>query len=69
MTAEEIRKQLAVGDFIDCDQHLLREGYTSISKLAVLVSLLMYAHAEHIVYGLHCCQASSFLQFDDATFH
>lgn len=67
LTAEEIRKQLAVGDFIDCIQHLLREGYTSSSKLAVLVSLLM--HAQHIVYGLHRCQASSFQQFGDATIH
>ena len=67
LTAEETRKQLAVGDFIDCVQHLLREGYTSASKLAVLVSSLMYA--QYVIYRLQCCQSSSFQQFDYATSH
>jgi len=38
LTTAEVRKQLTVGDFIDCVQHLLREKYTCAGKLATLVS-------------------------------
>ena len=40
LTEAEVRKQLAVGDFINCVQHLLRDKYTCAGKLAIMVSYL-----------------------------
>ncbi len=53
LTAAEVRKQMAVGDFINCVQHLLRDKYTCAGKLAILVSYLCTIVA-HAVLSCYC---------------